>query len=72
MLKFDFNFLWTIINLILFFVLMRVFLFKPIKKVIDARKELINKQFQDADDVNAQALADSADELVDEINKLDE
>lgn len=55
MLKFDFNFLWTIINLILFFVLMKLFLFKPIKKVIDARKELINKQFQDADDANAQA-----------------
>ncbi len=55
MLKFDFNFLWTIINLIIFFVLMKVFLFKPIKKVIDARKELINKQFQDADDINAQA-----------------
>lgn len=55
MLKFDFNFLWTIINLILFFVLMRVFLFKPIKKVIDARRELIDKQFSDADDAKTEA-----------------
>lgn len=55
MLKFDFNFLWTIINLILFFVLMRVFLFKPIKKVIDARRELIDQQFRDADDAKTEA-----------------
>lgn len=55
MLKFDFNFLWTIINLILFFVLMRVFLFKPIKKVIDARRELIEKQFKTAEDTQTQA-----------------
>lgn len=55
MLKFDFNFLWTIINLILFFVLMRVFLFKPIKKVIDERRELIEKQFKDAEDAQLQA-----------------
>ena len=55
MLKFDFNFLWTIFNLILFFVLMRVFLFKPIKKVIDARRDLINQQFKAADDAKVQA-----------------
>lgn len=55
MLKFDFNFLWTIINLILFFVLMRVFLFKPIKKVIDARRDLIDQQFKDADDAKTEA-----------------
>lgn len=55
MLKFDFNFLWTIINLILFFVLMRVFLFKPIKKVMDARRDLIDQQFKAADDAEAQA-----------------
>lgn len=55
MLKFDFNILWTIINLIVFFVLMRLFLFKPIKKTLDKRKELIDKQFKDADDAQKQA-----------------
>lgn len=55
MLKFDFNFLWTIINLIIFFVLMRVFLFKPIKKTLDKRKELIEQQFKAAEDSQAQA-----------------
>ena len=52
MLKFDLNLLWTVINLIVFFVLMKVFLFKPIKKTLDARKELIAKQFKDAEDAN--------------------
>lgn len=55
MLKFDWNFLWTIIDLIIFFVLMKVFLFKPIKKTLDARKELVDKQFKDADDAQKQA-----------------
>lgn len=55
MLKFDFNIVFTLINLILFFILMRLFLFKPIKKVIDQRNELINKQFQDAQDAQKQA-----------------
>lgn len=55
MLKFDFNFLWTIFNLILFFVLMRVFLFKPIKRVLDKRQELIDKQFSDAENAREQA-----------------
>jgi F-type H+-transporting ATPase subunit b len=50
MLKFDFNALWTLINLLFFFVLMRLFLFKPIKKVLDARKEMIDNQFKEAEE----------------------
>lgn len=55
MLKFDWNILWTVINLIIFFLLMRRFLFKPIKVTIDKRQALIEKQFKDAADANAQA-----------------
>lgn len=61
MLKFDFNILWTVINLVIFFVLMRLFLFKPIKKIIDKRNELIQKQFKDAEEANAAAEAKMAD-----------
>ncbi len=57
MLKFDLNFLWTIINLILFFVLMRFLLFKPIKKILTQRQEMIDNQFKDAE--NAREQADS-------------
>ena len=49
MLKFDINILWTLINLIIFFVLMKLFLFKPIKKTLDMRMELIEGQFKAAE-----------------------
>lgn len=55
MLKFDFNFIWTIINLILFFVLMRFLLFKPIKKILTQRQEMIDNQFRDAENAREQA-----------------
>ena len=52
MLKFDINILWTLINLIIFFVLMKLFLFKPIKKTLDKRKE---GQFKAAEDKEKKA-----------------
>lgn len=61
MLKFDMNFVWTIFNLILFFVLMKIFLFKPIKKTLEKRKELIDNQFKQAEDINAEAEQKLAD-----------
>ena len=56
MLKFDWNFLIMLFNLLVFFILMKVFLFKPITKVMEKRKEMINKQFQEAEDANAQVM----------------
>ena len=55
MLKFDINILWPLINLIIFFVLMKLFLFKPIKKTLDKRKELIEGQFKAAEDKEKKA-----------------
>ena len=66
MLKFDFNLLWTIVNLIIFYLLMRFFLIKPIKKTLQARKELIDNQFKEAEDtVNAanENMADYEDKI---------
>lgn len=56
MLKFDFNFLWTIFNLILFFVLIRIFLFRPIKKVLDKRQQMIDSELENAE--NTKKIAD--------------
>lgn len=64
MLKFDWNILWVFLNLIIFFVLMRIFLFKPIKKVLDERKKMIDDQFKQADDAKNQA-----DELISQYNE---
>lgn len=55
MLKFDMNLLWTILNLILFFVLMRLFLFKPIKKVLAQREEMLKNKFEQADNAVSEA-----------------
>lgn len=61
MLKFDWNILFTFVNLIIFYLLMRKFLFGRIKKVMDARKELIQKQFDDAAETSKQADEKLAD-----------
>ena len=66
MLKFDFNLLWTIFNLIIFYLLMRLSLIKPIRKTLQARKELIDNQFKEAEDtVNAanEKMADYEDKI---------
>ncbi len=54
MLKFDINILWTLINLIIL-LFMKLFLFKPIKKTLDKRKELIEGQFKAAEDKEKKA-----------------
>ena len=61
MLKFDWNILFTFVNLIVFYLLMKKFLFGRIKKVMDARKELIQKQFDDAAETEKQADEKLAD-----------
>ena len=61
MIKFNINMLFGVIDLIVFFIFMRLFLFKPIKRVIDARKELVAKQLKDAEETNAEAEAKLAD-----------
>ncbi|MCR5666080.1 MAG: F0F1 ATP synthase subunit B [Eubacterium sp.] len=55
MLRIDINIVWTIVNLIIFFLLIRVFLFKPIMKVIKEREELIQGQFDKAEETQKQA-----------------
>ena len=55
MIKFDINFIFGIIDLIVFYLLMKKFLFGRIQKVMDARKELIATQLKEADDKNTEA-----------------
>ena len=39
------NVLFTIINLLILFVLMRIFLYKPVQKIIAKRQEEADRQF---------------------------
>ena len=61
MLKFDWNSVFTLVNLLIFFLLMKKFLFGRIKKVIDARRELLDGEFKKAENTNKEADAKLAD-----------
>ena len=45
MLRLDWNLLFTVINLLLLFVLMKMFLFKPVQKILDERQAEADRQF---------------------------
>ena len=48
MIKIDINLVFTIINLLVLYLLMKKFLFGPIIKVMDVRKAMIDQQFAGA------------------------
>ena len=50
MLRLDINLVFTIINLLVLYFLMKKFLFKPVNNIIAQREEAIKKQFDDADE----------------------
>lgn len=55
MLKLDFNLIWTIINLIILFLLLKKFLFGPVCKIMDEREAKIKADLDGA----AQAKTDA-------------
>lgn len=58
MLKLDINLVFTIINVLILYVLVRKFLFKPVHNILDARQAEIDKQYEDV-----KAAQDAAGEL---------
>ena len=57
MIKIDINLVFTIINLLVLYLLMKKFLFGPIIKVMDVRKAMIDQQFEGAKEQEDQAKA---------------
>lgn len=57
MIKIDINLVFTIINLLVLYLLMKKFLFGPIIKVMDVRKAMIDQQFAGAKELEDQAKA---------------
>ena len=49
------NLLFTVLNLLVLFLLMKKFLYKPVLGVIEKRKELIDQQFELAQGAKAEA-----------------
>lgn len=55
MLRLDMNLVFTIINLLIIYFLMKRFLFKPVKAILAKRQEEIDKQFAEADEAEKMA-----------------
>ncbi len=57
MLSVDINLLFTIINILVLCVLVRIFLFKPVHKILEERQKLVDKDLADAAAAKAEAAA---------------
>ena len=55
MLRLDFNILFNIINLIILYLLMKRFLFKPVNAILEKRQQAADAQFAEADRQKAEA-----------------
>ena len=58
MLSFNLSLLFTVINLIIFYLILKKFLFKPIENIIEKRRQIINDQFSEAQ--NSRQAAEDA------------
>ena len=55
MLSLDLNLVWTIINLVVLYLLLRHFLFKPVMGIMDKRKKIIEDGLKNAQDAQSDA-----------------
>lgn len=55
MLTFNSGLLWTFVNLIVFFLILKKLLFKPVMGMIEKREQMISGQIEDAEQKNTQA-----------------
>lgn len=55
MLTFNSGLLWTFVNLIIFFLILKKILFRPVMGMIEKREQMINGQIKDAEQKNTQA-----------------
>ena len=57
MLKLDWNLLFTAINIVVWYIIIKLFLFKPINNIIDKRRDAINGKFNEAESAKKDAYA---------------
>ena len=55
MLTFNSGLLWTFVNLIVFFIILKKLLFQPVMGMIEKREQMISGQIEDAEQKNTQA-----------------
>ena len=57
MLKLDINLLWTVVNVLIMYALLRKFLFKPVQDVLDKRQKMVDDELTNAQDAKTKAEA---------------
>ena len=57
MLRIDINLVVTIINVLLLFAGVKIFLIKPVHRILDKRRQEVEDKYAEADKVNEEALA---------------
>ena len=66
MLKLDINLLWTVVNVLVMYAVLRKFLFKPVQDVLDKRQKMVDDELANAQDAKTKAevaLAAANDKL---------
>ena len=57
MLTLNMNILWVVFNIIILFILLRIFLYKPLQNIMQKRTELIQNEISSAETKNKEASA---------------
>ncbi len=57
MISIGWNLLFTAINLIIWYILVKLFLFKPVNDIIEKRRNIINEKFNEAETAKNEAYA---------------
>lgn len=57
MLTLNMNIFWVVFNIIILFILLRIFLYKPLQNIMQKRTELIQNQISSAETKNREASA---------------
>lgn len=57
MLKLDINLLWTVVNVLIMYALLRKFLFKPVQDVLGKRQKMVDDELANAQDAKTKAEA---------------
>ena len=61
MLSLDHNIIWTIVNILVLFLFLKKFLFKPVTEMMEKRTQTIASSLQDAENSKTEALQLKAD-----------
>ena len=71
MLRVDINLVFTIINVLLLFAVVKIFLIKPIHKILDKRRKEVEAKYAEADRITEEALS-SKKEYEESIRNIEE